>query len=200
MKVVTYTVTLIAGLSLCPGCRPVSTPKSAPTTSLTGKTSNWKTVTSRDGLVTFRVPASWVAKHVPEGPSVFQEDRPDAPRLLVTMLAMKLSEPIDPNSPNEVLRSYAVDAKLPDGENLPIEQLADGNVLVRVNKLGEDQGNPAFIHGWIIANPLPPRHVRLFFFTFRAPLEQVDKPLLKEQVQRLDREIRASEYAEQLAK
>src|SRR5262245_1651004 len=85
-----------------------------------------KVVTTHDGLVTLHVPATWVEKHERDGPSVFQEDRPDAPRLLVNMLAMKSPKPIDAGSPAELLRSYAVEAKLPGGKNLPIEALADG--------------------------------------------------------------------------
>src|SRR5262249_32012422 len=99
-------------------------------------------------------------------------------------------------SPAEVLRSYAVEAKLPDGKNLPIESLPDGNVLLRVTENGEDRGKPAVVYGWIVANPLPPQHVRLFFFTFRVPVAEAEQPRIKELLRTLDREIVDSKYAE----
>jgi hypothetical protein len=114
---------------------------------------------------------------------------------MVNMLAMKSPKPIHLGSPAELLRRYAEEAKLPDGKNLPIEELSNGNALLRVTEKGEDQGKPAVIHSWIVANPFPPEHVRLFFFTFRVPVGEAEKAPIKELIQTLDREIVVSKFA-----
>src|SRR5262245_6042742 len=83
-----------------------------------------KTVTSADEMVSLRIPETWAAKHeAGSSPSIYQEERADAPRFLINMIGMKSPKPIDKDSPKELLRKYVVEASIPDGQNLPFQEL-----------------------------------------------------------------------------
>jgi hypothetical protein len=142
-----------------------------------------KSIEYRGGVVKFRIPADWVENYEPEGGGEFFEDGHDTPTLRLNVLTMQ-----GPAATSET----AADALKKYG---PVERRNDGTALVRYSKQVDEEGTPIRIRYWQIAQPLPPRHLRILVFSLTSLESEEDAPALKATLALLESEIAAAELA-----
>jgi len=146
-----------------------------------------KTVNYGDGVVEFRVPASWKEEHTDDG-STFYEDKRDSGTFRLHLITATAPAGSMPTSAADVLKTIGQ-------AHGRAELLPNGNALARSEKSTVDRGYEIKIFYWFVANLVSPQNARIatFSYTILAKLER--NPHVLAEVQMLDREIRVAEFA-----
>ena len=153
---------------------------------------DFKTITYRGGLVTFRIPAHWREEYEPEGGGTFYDDNPDSGTLRLNVITAKAPMPITTQSAPDILAGLVQ-------ASASAELLANNCALVRYEQRAEEQGHPLSITYWSVAQALPPNHARIATFSYTMRTHQRNDAQFQEELDMLDREIRAVCFAPMLA-
>src|SRR5262245_13890714 len=151
-----------------------------------------KVLAYRGGLVRFRIPADWIEEYDEDGGGTFYEDRPESGTLRLNVLTFASSHPLG--------SAAAVDALLPRGAKYSAapELLPDGNALIRYGVTALEDGQPIYIEWWEVANPVPPKHLRIALFSFTILEEQRTQSAFADAIEAIDGEVRCAEFSPEL--
>jgi hypothetical protein len=147
-----------------------------------------KTIRYRGGLITFRIPATWIEEYEEQGGGTFFESGPDTGTLRLNVLTMQSPSEVNHDTPVELLLS------LPQAKGREVRRLPNGNALLRFDEPTQERGEKLVIHYWLVANPVPPKHARLANFSFTILASQAEKAKIHEQIRLLDKEISESRF------
>jgi hypothetical protein len=154
--------------------------------------SDFKTISYRGGVVTFRVPSNWREEYEPDGGGTFYEDNPDSGTLRLNVITAKAPMPITLESAPDILAGLVATSERS-------ETLANNCAVVRYEQRAEEQGHPLLITYWSVAQPLPPNHARVATFSYTLRAHQRKDSQVQAELDMLDREIRAATFAPRLA-
>jgi hypothetical protein len=147
-----------------------------------------KTINYRGGVVEFRIPSTWKEEYSDTEGGTFYEERPDSPTFRLKMITAKSPSDITRDSAVQLLNSF----KQVQGRG---ECQASGNALARYEESGVDRGHRIKIFYWIVCNPVPPRTVRIATFSYTVLQSQERDARIVQDLELLDREIRAAEFS-----
>ena len=143
-----------------------------------------KTITYRGGIVTFRIPTSWIEEYDKEGCGVFYEDAEDSGTLRVNIFTSKAPDHLGGNLAVIALQSIR------KAENHPIEELDNGKAIMRYSEPAEEDGVSLLVTYWIIAIPVAPNHVRFADFSYTISEFARSDPRVTKDKKLLDHEFR----------
>ena len=152
----------------------------------------FKTISYRGGIVTFRIPANWCDEYEPQGGGTFYDDTPDSGTLRLNVITAKAPMPITSESAPDILAGLVRASGDP-------ESLANNCALIRYEQRTEEQGHPLLVTFWSVAQPLPPNHARVATFSYTTRAHQRNDLSFQAELEMLDREIRAATFAPILA-
>lgn len=148
-----------------------------------------KTVSYRGGVVRFRIPAHWIEEYEDDGGGTFYEDAPGSPTLRINVLTLESPTPVDANTPCELLGPSA------EKTGQEIVRLDNGNAVIAYSEAEVEDGHALVIYFWELANVVPPRYGRVAIFSLTVLKSQQSDPEIANTIQSIDREVRASEFA-----
>ena len=150
-----------------------------------------KTINYRGGVVEFRIPASWKEEYSDTDGGTFYEDKPDSGTFRLKMLTFQ--------SPSEITRDSAVQIlnslKQVQGK---AECQDNGNALARYEESVVDGGDKIKIFYWTISNLVPPKNARIASFSYTILQSQEHDPKIIQELEMLDREVRAAEFSAEI--
>ncbi|MFC6644216.1 hypothetical protein ACFQBQ_01130 [Granulicella cerasi] len=156
-----------------------------------------KTIVYRGGVVAFRVPATWLEEYSDVDGGMFYEDTPDSGTLRVKVITMESPKPVGAVSARDNLDRVTapIRRRVPGCET---RVRADGHPVFRYSEMAFEQGVPLILHYWIVANELPPNHLRLVTFSYTV---LASRPTEEETLRDLDMlfgEIESAVFASEL--
>jgi hypothetical protein len=151
-----------------------------------------KTISYRGGIVTFRIPAHWTEEYEPEGGGTFYDDAPDSGTFRLQIIALESPSVLTAESAPDVLST------LQQATTTPVERLPNNCALIRYSQSSVDQGHRLLIIYWSVAHVLPPRHARIANFSYTLLERQRDNARFQQELELLDREVRASVFSPEL--
>lgn len=146
-----------------------------------------KPITYRGGVVTFRVPSHWTEEYDDvEGGTFYDEHSQSTLRLKV--ITASAPKELTSNSPVDTLRSVgsADDATI---------VTRGGNAYAKFEREANESGVQLRIYNWLIANPVPPKHVRVATFSYTVPESENGTADNQRVLQMLDAEIRSAQFS-----
>jgi hypothetical protein len=150
-----------------------------------------KTIEYRGGLVTFSIPASWCEEYGPEGGGTFYGHTPHSGTLRLNVITMKSRRDMTEDSIQD-----AIVKVLPGpGHDREVTRLPNGNAMVRYIEPASENGEELQLHYWEVANPLPPRTMRLAVFSYSMLAAQASDPTVRAELELLDKLISEAEFA-----
>ena len=155
-----------------------------------------KIINYRGGVVRFRIPADWEEEYEEEGGGTFYAPGEDTGtfRLYVTTFAAPSGKTLGLNDVQTILAPFA------DTYRASIQELRPGIAMIRYDLAGADRGTAIKIRYWQVIQLLPPRHGRQALFSYTLLADQFDQPSSIEEMDMLEREVRAAQFALVLGK
>jgi hypothetical protein len=151
----------------------------------------FKTITYRGGIVRFRIPANWKEEFEEAGGGTFYAPVEDSGtlRLNVVTASAPTDKPLTNQIPAELLAGPAA------RYGVAVTPLREGISMVCYDLEDNERGQPISIRCWQVAQSLPPKNARVAMFTYTLLRQQfLDRAFVAE-LEMLDREIRAAEFA-----
>ncbi len=146
-----------------------------------------KTIVYRGGLVRFSIPATWREEYEPDGGGNFYEEGPDTGTLRLNILTME--------APSDLTEDSVIDVLSGRGDDREIRRLPNGNAVATYLIHTEEDGQAICLHYWEVANPLPPRHMRLCIFSYTVQASQDSDAHIQAELKLLDTSICRAEFA-----
>ena len=150
-----------------------------------------KTINYRNGVVEFRVPASWKEEYSDTNGGVFYEDRPDSGTLRIKLITV--------TTPTDVHSGTAVDLlkglRQTQGR---AEAMVNGNALATAEGSSIEHGQKIKTFYWFLANPVPLKHARLATFSYTILEAREGSSQVWRELQMLNEEIRAAEFSKEI--
>ena len=143
-----------------------------------------KTITYRGGIVTFRIPITWIEEYDTEDCGVFYEDVEDSGTLRVNTFTSKAPDHLGGNLAVKALQSIR------KAEDHPIEDLDNGKAIMRYSDPAEEDGASLLITYWVIAIPMAPNHIRFADFSYTILESARGDPRVTKTKKLLDYEFR----------
>jgi hypothetical protein len=142
-----------------------------------------KEINYRGGIIRFKVPISWIEEYEEEGGGTFYEDSQDSGTLRINILTFKTPDIVDENSVVKALSAMS------DVDPTTIVELKNGNAIARTVQRNDDQGEKITLYWWLLANAVPPNHVRIANCSYTILTAQEELELYKDEIKLLDKEI-----------
>jgi hypothetical protein len=143
-----------------------------------------KDVHLRNETVRFRVPQAW-AEEYPDDESARFQARSDSRRELDVASAIV---PAAPNSVADLLRARAAGRGATTTETLP-----SGDVLLKAVSEARDREGRIVCFVWLIGRAISGDRVRVATFAFSAPLDTAHDVFTRNELIRLEHEVRAAQ-------
>jgi hypothetical protein len=156
-----------------------------------------KTIVSRGGVVTFRIPAHWREEYSDIEGGTFYRDHPQSGTLRLSIVTATSQKQAQSRSAFDVLQGIE-DNLRNEGVDGTIKGRKDGNAVFKYEEAGSEQGMRLTIFYWIVANALPPRHVRVATFSYTIIAEQRNQSQIQHDLEMLDAEIEAASFSPQM--
>jgi len=146
-----------------------------------------KTINYRGGLATFRLPAHWAEEYEQDGGGMFYEPGSDSNTLRINVLTMEAPDHIPVINQQAAIDSLS---SLRHPAGVKPEALASGNALLRYAEPATEDGHNLIMHRWEIANPVPPRHMRIACFSLTTLESDTQDQKTLALIELLDEELR----------
>lgn len=153
-------------------------------------TTDLKLINYRGGLVRFRIPSGWDEEYEDDGRGTFYPPGVDSGTLRLNILTFE--GPAEKPEVRAAAEMLASDAAKHRTEVVP---LRDGVAMIRYDQSSEEAGEALTIRYWRVLQIVPPNHVRIAVFSYTLLDEQFTDPEYRAELELLDREIRAAEFA-----
>lgn len=150
-----------------------------------------KTINYRDGVVEFRIPASWKEEYSDVDGGIFFDDRPDSGTLRLKLITVTTPSEINSGSAIELLKAL----RQAQGR---AEPLPNGNAVAKFAESSADRGQKIKTFYWFVSNPVPPKHARLATFSYTILENQERAPKVAQELQMLDQEICTAEFSKEI--
>ena len=145
-----------------------------------------KVVHLRNATVRCRVPQSWAEEYGDDEHARFQA-RGDSRRALDVTSA---TVPASPSAIADILRAGA-----PASGATTAETLASGDVLLKAVSEARDSDGRIVCFLWLMGRSLSPDRVRVATFAFKVPLDSAHDVFTRNELTRLEHEVRAAQLA-----
>jgi hypothetical protein len=149
-----------------------------------------KTINYRNGVVEFRVPASWKEEYSDTNGGVFYEDRPDSGTLRIKVITVTTPTAVHSRTAIELLNSLRQSQGL-------AEALSNGNALATAEQSSIERGQRIKTFHWFLANPVPPKHARLATFSYTVLQQREQSPEVARELKMLNEEVRVAEFSKE---
>ncbi|HEY2859344.1 MAG TPA: hypothetical protein VGJ21_13075 [Terracidiphilus sp.] len=156
-----------------------------------------KTIVYRGGVVTFRIPSCWREEYSDVDGGTFYEDCSDSGTLRLKLILMTAPGPVQPGSGMDVLQA-PIAQLTSGGVKFETKLRNDGNAVLKYEDTAIEDGVPLRIFYWVVANPLPPRHVRVANFSYTIPSRLRNRPFVQRELEMLEAEIDAVNFSSQV--
>jgi hypothetical protein len=150
-----------------------------------------KTINYRGGIIRFQIPNDWVEEYEDVGGGTFYKPGDDTGTLRVNVMTGE--GPPDKLVTVSGLAELLTSASTGRGA-APIG-LGENAVMIRYYTAGEERGQPLMIRCWRILQALPPKNFRNVLFTYTVLADRFSSPASIEDMDLLDREIGAVQFA-----
>jgi hypothetical protein len=150
-----------------------------------------KTIGYRGGVVTFRIPASWKEEYSDTDGGTFYEDKPDSGTLRLKLITAESPSEITSDSATSLLNTLRV----VKGQAM---RQPNGNAFARYEEESVDGGQKIKILYWLVANPVPPKHVRIATFSYTVLQGQERHSATLHDIQMLEKQILEARFATEL--
>lgn len=154
-----------------------------------------KEVGTADGLLHFRVPATWANEVEADGSAAFWDEDLDAGTLRVKVMTFTTEE--DLTGGVNLARRQLEGLEPAEGQTL--EALPSGNALRIHQEESDEPGELTAFHVWMLASIDPPHRMRLAVFSFAVRARDARAPATRRAVATLDKEIRSARFAHQVS-
>jgi hypothetical protein len=148
-----------------------------------------KTIHYRGGIVTFRIPAHWEEEYEEDGGGTFYDEDCEG-TLRLNVITVSSRDPVTTHSARQILESSR------EPNRSEIIDLGNGNAMITYVQEAEGDGESMTWQFWQIANPVPPKHIRVVLFSYAYPTDLAEDDEIRGQLAMLDREIRACSFAD----
>jgi hypothetical protein len=101
-------------------------------------------------------------------------------------------------APSELTEGLVMSALSDRGDGRKIRMLLNGNAVATYVVQKEEEGQAIAIHYWEIANPLPPRQLRLAIFSYTVLASQDSAANTQAELQLLDSSICEAEFSQEM--
>ena len=154
-------------------------------------TTDLKTIVYRGGVVRFRIPADWQEEYEPDGGGTFYAtgDETGTLRLAVTTFGAPPGKALTADDAEGFLAPFATKY------GAPVQTLRPGVAMIRYDLPASDRGHALKIRYWQVAQVIPPGHVRQSLFSYSVLAKLFNDWLLRHEMELLEREISAAEFA-----
>ncbi len=147
-----------------------------------------KQIHYRGGVVDFRIPASWKEEYSDTDGGTFYEDKADSGTFRLKVITLKTPSTVKADSALEILNSL----KQVQGKG---ERQANGTAFARFEQITVDRGQEIKIFYWFVTNALPPAHARILTFSYTILKRRENDSQTKQELEILEREIRAAKFS-----
>ena len=150
-----------------------------------------KTIVYRGGVVRFRIPADWEEEYDDYDGGTFYAPGEDTGtfRLKVILAAAPPGRTLGAGDLHEFL------TRLAQEHEGPIQPLRPDVAMIRFDVSETDRDTAIKIRYWTVAQVLPPRHIRSAQFSYTLLAQQFDQPCAHQEMDMLEREILAAQFA-----
>lgn len=155
---------------------------------------DFKTIRYRGGIVTFRIPSHWVEEYEEEGGGTFFDDVDEGGTLRLSVITFATKKPVTSTTGRDLLE------KTDEPQKSAVIDLGGGNFLITYVQETEEEGEALTLYYWQIANPVPPKHMRMALFSYTVLTEMRDEERVVAERTILDAEIRRSTFAAEVGK
>lgn len=155
-----------------------SSPKSSPA---------MKTINYRGGVIEFRIPASWNEEYSDTDGGMFYDDKPDSGTFRLKVITAKSPSEVTSDSAATILKTLGLKGQAVLQPN--------GNALAHYEESSAESRQEIKIFYWLVANPLPPRHVRIATFSYTILQRKERDAATLWDLQMLEKEILKARFA-----
>jgi hypothetical protein len=154
-----------------------------------------KTVTYRDGVVTFELPDNWVEETDDDGAGMYYEDADDTGlmRLSITTASNSNADNVTAETLMPMLDTLTTSI------TKTLETLPNGNALLSYITQERGDGKLHVVFFWVVGNPVPPNHARIANFSYTMLATKVANPASQRTVTQLENSVRNAHFASTLA-
>jgi hypothetical protein len=151
-----------------------------------------KTIVYRGGVVTFRIPSHWYEEYSDVDGGMFYEDSDSGTMRLKIILAT--ARRLHSYSAMDLLQPL-IEGLQSMGQQCTKAVRPDGNAVLKYQETGLERGIPLTIFYWVVANPLPPLHLRIATFSYAIPTVWRNGPQVRRDLEMLEAEIEAATFS-----
>ncbi len=156
-----------------------------------------KSIAYRGGVVTFRIPAHWREEYSDNEGGMFYGDHSQSGTLRLTIITAAQPKQMKSTSALDILERF-VNGLKDNGVMGTAEGRKDGNAVFKYEEATSERGTRLTIFYWIVANPVPPQHVRIATFSYTIPASQRSQSQVQSDFKMLDAEIDAASFSQEL--
>jgi hypothetical protein len=141
------------------------------------------------GILSFRIPASWMEEYEETGGGIFYLDQPDSATLAVNVLTFESSGIFENVSAEDFIKSRMKDI------NTELNLLDNRNASITYWKHAGEAGNELAIKYWEIANIVQPNHIRIAIFSYTLLKKQTQDKYYLDEINLLNQEILSCKFS-----
>ena len=149
-----------------------------------------KTVSYRDGLVTFEIPDNWIEDTDDETPGLFYEDVAEA-----GILQLSITTATNPNTVTTEMLTAMLDS-LTKSKTKSLETLTNGNVALSYVTPSKEDEQLRVIFFWILGNLVPPNQARIATFSYTVLAANAAGFGTQRTIAQLDKSIRNAIFSQ----
>jgi hypothetical protein len=147
-----------------------------------------KEIRYRGGLLTFRIPATWVEEYEEAGGGTFFEDRPDSGTLRLNVLGFR----VPPPKAADPLRALETSSNAAQGS---IRLLNPSLAVLEYAVSTNDTDGPIHIFWWELAHAPGPDFLRLALFSYTVAADRAHAPDTLDEIALLRTELARADFA-----
>ena len=152
---------------------------------------SFKRVVYRGGLVSFRIPASWVEKYDEASGGTYYASPRRLGTLRLNVLTFEKDGDLGREPAAELLRRSHLDPSR-------VRLRPDGNAILDYDAHASEDGEALRVHHWQLASHVPPNHFRLAVFTYTVPEARWDQAAVKREFALVGREVADAKFEQVL--
>lgn len=141
------------------------------------------------GILSFRIPTSWMDEYEETGGGIFYLDLPDSATLAVNVLTFESSGIFESLSAENFIKTRIKDI------NTELNLLDNGNASIAYWKHASEEGNELAIKYWEIANIIQPNHIRIAIFSYTLLKKQAQDKYYLDEINSLNHEILSCKFS-----
>lgn len=150
-----------------------------------------ETINYRNGVVEFRIPASWKEEYSDTNGGAIYEARPDSGTLRIKLITVTTPKDVNSETAVDLLKSL----RQAQGRT---EAMPNGNAVATAEQSSVERGQQIKTFYWFLANPIPPTNARLATFSYTILEAHEQSPAVARELRMLNDEIRAAEFSKEI--